>query len=351
VEDEEEERPRRGRPSPDRSSRAADADDEARDDEDAEDDSRSRSSRKPSSASRRRDTGGDDSELVASIFQRASAPNKEIGQILKETFAIYKANLPALAITALVIAVPGQFVAALVPSLLGMLFGLLPGALAIRLTVLVAIAASVVVMLVNQVAIAGATIGVADRVLGGEGGWRQYFARTLGQLPRLLSALLPFGLLVLAVGGLAFLVPALSFLSTIALFVGSFAFCFTPMIVLTEGVGGPAALKRSLAMVKGDLLRVFLVALICGIIAAVVAIVGGIVGAIPAAIIGGILGAINTSLGVYVGMLVSSIVAGLFAAAALPISAAGLSLVYFDIRRKKDRSPNQLRDELEELRG
>jgi len=68
-------------------------------------------------------------------------------------------------------------------------------------------------------------------------------------------------------------------------------------------------------------------------------------------IIGGILGAISGPLGIGVGVLIFAVVVGIISAAALPISATASLLIYLDTRRKKDRSPNQLRDQLEELRG
>jgi hypothetical protein len=116
-------------------------------------------------------------------------------------------------------------------------------------------------------------------------------------------------------------------------------------------VGGPAALQRSFAMVKSDLLRVFLVALVFGIIAGIATWVGTLVGGIPAGIVGGIFGAMNLQLGIYIGLLVASIVGAVVAAAVLPFTAAGTALLYFDLRRKKDRQANQLREQLEELVG
>jgi hypothetical protein len=348
--------PRRGRPAPApaRSARQEEPDEpedeQAEDEEEDADDNRSRPAARGKPAGKRRDSQQEDSDIAASVFARASAPKKEIGQLVTEAFNIYKGNLVPLALTALVIVVPGQFVAALVPGLLSKVFGLFPVALAIRLTVLLTVAAAALMgAIVQQTAIGGVTIGIADRLLGGDGGWQRYFARTLALLPRLLSALVPFALAILAVGALALVAPGLASLATVALYVGAFFFCFTPMVVLVEGTAGPAALMRSVELVKSDIVRVLLVALVCLVATIAAGIVGAIVAAIPVGIIVGILTAINASLGIYVGMLLAAILGGIFIAVVLPFSTAGLALLYFDLRRKKDRQANQLRDQLEEL--
>jgi hypothetical protein len=355
--------PRRAKPAPGRAARAAaeeeDAEDESAADEEQEqeeEEERPSAKRKPA-AGKRRDSGqsepAEDDDIAASVFARASAPKKEFGQLIKETFTVYKNNLVPLVLTALVIAVPGMIVTGILTRLLGVAFGFLPLALSVRLAVLVGVAASVLSTAVIQpAAIGGVVIGVSDRLLGGQGTWSQYFKRLMAVLPRLLSALVPVSLMFLAVGGgISFLVPGLAGLVGLALMVAWFFFSFAPMIILIEGVSGPAALKRSFEMVKADFLRIFLVGLICAIIVGIVGAIAAAVAGIVSAIVGGILGAISGALGIGVGVLLFAIVVGVISAAALPISATATLLIYLDTRRKKDRSPNQLRDQLEELRG
>jgi hypothetical protein len=89
-------------------------------------------------------------------------------------------------------------------------------------------------------------IAVADRMFAGQADWREHWKPIWRRLGRLLSALVPASLMYL-VGSVFLLLPGL----TISLF-----FSFVAPVVLVEGLGGQAALRRSFELVRADWLRV-----------------------------------------------------------------------------------------------
>jgi hypothetical protein len=166
------------------------------------------------------------------------------------------------------------------------------------------------------------TIAVADTLLGGNGDWRQHWTMLLKRLGLLISALLPAA--ALFVVGCVFL-----FLPGIIL---GFLFTFVPPVVLVEGVGGFAALKRSMQLVRADWLRVALVLIANFLVSALAHWVGRIF--VPR-------GAIF--FGNFVGDLLWLLV--------LPVPIITTVLLYFDLRRKLDGLDDEhFRAELETLR-
>jgi hypothetical protein len=167
------------------------------------------------------------------------------------------------------------------------------------------------------------TIAVADRALGGAAGWKQHWGLLVRRLGRMLSALIPAALLC-AVGYFFFVVPGLLL---------SFFFVLVPPVVLIEGLGGTAALKRSFALVKSDWLRVAIVLIVFGILNFVAHLLAGLVIPSSAYFVGHLLGDLVTL-------------------ALLPVPIIGSVLLYFDVRRRLDSDdPTRLRTELEALRA
>ena len=86
------------------------------------------------------------------------------------------------------------------------------------------------------------------------------------RLDKLLGAVIPAGLLI-ALGTVCLVIPGL---------VLAFLFIFVSPVVLVEGLGGRAALRRSVELVKSDWLRVALVALVFGVLHAVASMLAGL---------------------------------------------------------------------------
>ena len=97
--------------------------------------------------------------------------------------------------------------------------------------------------------VAGAlTIAVADRVTGGRTGWVEAWMLLLGRLGRLLAAVVPAAGLI-AIGHVLWVIPGL---------VVAFCFALVAQVAVIEGLGGAAALRRSVQLVGADWLRVAL---------------------------------------------------------------------------------------------
>ena len=166
------------------------------------------------------------------------------------------------------------------------------------------------------------TIAVADRMLGGERGWQDYWRMLFARLGKLLSAQIPAALLIFA--GMFFLfIPGL---------VLAFFFSLVPTVVLIEGIGGMAALKRSFQLVKSDWVRVLLVLIAFGVLNIVGHIVGGLL--VPDRF-----------------FFFDSLLGDLVTLVLLPIPVLAAVLLYLDIRRKKENADRDtLQAELDGLR-
>jgi len=189
------------------------------------------------------------------------------------------------------------------------------------------------------------SILVANRLLGGGARVREAWAAVRGRLPRLLSALIPAAILRMLLGRIVPYAVVVPFVVSMAIFrspparefvlwasvyldlaltslVTTLLFVFIPAVVLFEDLGGTTALMRSLALLRADLRRVFLV------LAALTSILG--LAEIPVQVV-----FILQSLPVaaltaledveYVIMLVL-----------MPLPVVGAALLYFDLRRRLD---------------
>jgi hypothetical protein len=167
------------------------------------------------------------------------------------------------------------------------------------------------------------TIAVADRFLGGEAGWREVWMLLFRRLDKLLAAVIPAALLI-AVGFFCLFVPGV---------VLAVLFAFVSPVVLVEGLGGRAALRRSVDLVKFDWLRVALVAVAFGVLHAVARALGNAL--IP-----------------HSAVFLDSLFTDLVTMVLLPVPVLGTVLLYFDIRRKRENFDNdRLRSDLATLRG
>jgi hypothetical protein len=265
----------------------------------------------------------------------APTPEKGVADILVEAFRMYRAHAKPLLLTCALLFVPAAIVNSLAraailgpavamaqaggdPRLMAGGFGVYVLGLAGTLVTSFFLY-GIIVPLTNG----ALTIAVADRILGGNAGWREVWMLLFRRLGLLLTAVVPAAVIV-AVGCVFFLIPGL----VCALF-----FAFVSPVVLIEGIGGRAALERSTTLVRSDWLRVALVLLAFALVRGVAQVVGT---------------ALVAPGSIFVGSLLSDLVTMVL----LPIPVLGAVLLYFDIRRKRDNfTPDRLRTDLESLKS
>ena len=166
------------------------------------------------------------------------------------------------------------------------------------------------------------TVAVADRILGGNAGWREVWMLLLRRVDKLLGAMIPAALLV-ALGFVFLFIPGI---------VLAVLFAFVSPVVLVEGLTGRAALRRSVDLVKSDWLRVALVGVTFAVLQAVARAIAN--GLIP-----------------HSAVFLDSLFSDLITLVLLPVPVIG-TVPYFDIRRKRDNFTNdRLRADLAALRA
>jgi hypothetical protein len=166
------------------------------------------------------------------------------------------------------------------------------------------------------------TISVADRILGGDAGWREVWMLLFRRLGPLLTAVIPAAFLV-AFGFVLFFVPGI---------ILGLLFAFVSPVVLIEGLRGRAALRRSAELVSSDWLRVAIMILVLGVMRWFAQLLAGLL--VP-----------HSAL--FIGSLFGDLVTMVF----LPLPVLGMVLLYFDIRRKRDNfTTDRLRSDLEALK-
>jgi hypothetical protein len=156
------------------------------------------------------------------------------------------------------------------------------------------------------------TIVVADLATGGQIGPGEAYALLLGRLGKFVSAWIPAFFLVL-IGLCLLILPGL---------VVGFLFVFVAPIVLLENVGGIAALKRSVALVKANVLQVAVVCLVFAGIRVVASLMAGFL--IP-----------RTA------FFIDSLVQDAVLMFLLPVPIIGTVILYLDIRRQADGLDDQ----------
>ena len=263
------------------------------------------------------------------------APEKGVADILAEAFQLYRTHAKPLLVTCALLFVPASIIKSLaLAAILGPTVALasaadptavLAGGLSVYLFGLLGTLVTafflcgIIVPLTNG----ALTISVADRVLGGNAEWREVWMLLFRRLGKLLSAVIPAALLV-ALGFVFFFIPGL---------VLGLLFAFVSPVVLIEGIGGRAALERSVALVRSDWLRVTLLVLVFGVLRGVAQLLASAL--IPSSAI-----------------FASSLFGDLITMVLLPVPVLGMVLLYFDVRRKRDSfTPDNLRADLDALKG
>jgi hypothetical protein len=247
------------------------------------------------------------------------APEKGVADILVDAFKLYRANAKPLLTICAVLFVPAAVInsmalAAIVSPTLAIAgapdpAAALAGSLSVHLLGLLGMAVTafflygIIVPLTNG----ALTIAAADRILGGQAGWREVWMLLFRRLGKLLSAVVPAAIIVV-IGCFFFLVPGL---------ILALLFTLVSPVVLVEGLSGRAALERSTTLVRSDWLRVALLLLAFAVVRWVAQLVASIFVAPTAIFLGSLLGDLITMV-------------------MLPVPVLGTVLLYFDIRRKRD---------------
>jgi hypothetical protein len=157
---------------------------------------------------------------------------------------------------------------------------------------------------------AALTHNISAAYLGKELSAGESYQRALPRLAGLIGTQILAGLIVL-LGFILLIVPGIIF---------SFWFYVLIPVVVLEGVTGTAALGRSRELMRGNIGKAFMVGLLAGIVAAIFGgIIGLVVGFVPWPF---------AWLGVFVQNLAQAFV--------LPITTAPLTLLYYDLRIRKE---------------
>jgi len=167
------------------------------------------------------------------------------------------------------------------------------------------------------------TIAVADRVTGGRTGWVEAWMLLLGRLGRLLAAVVPAAGLI-AIGHVLWVIPGL---------VVAFCFALVAQVAVIEGLGGAAALRRSVQLVGSDWLRVALLLAVFLALTWSARLLAELV--VPATAI-----------------FLTGLVGDLLTLAVMPLPLIAGTLLYLDVRKRRDNFGDaDLRAALSSLRA
>jgi hypothetical protein len=166
------------------------------------------------------------------------------------------------------------------------------------------------------------TIAVADRLGGGQAGWIESWMLSLRRLGPLLAAAVPAAGLI-AIGLAVWVLPGLAI---------ACCFALVAQVAVIEGLGGAAALRRSVELVRADWLRI---ALLLGVFAALTWAARLIAGwVVPTTAI-----------------FMTELVGDLLTLVAIPLPLIAAALLYLDLRKRRDGfSDDDLRAALVALR-
>jgi hypothetical protein len=171
--------------------------------------------------------------------------------------------------------------------------------------------------------IAAMSIAVADRLSGGQAGWREVWGMVGRRLVPWLTAAVPAAIVV-AFGYVFFYIPGV---------VLGVLFAFISPVVLFERLRGQPALQRSAQLVATDWLRVALTFIVLAVLTWFASWVANLLVPRSAVFFGSLLGD-----------LASMVI--------LPLPATGLVMLYLDVRRKADGYTNErLRADLDALKS
>jgi hypothetical protein len=247
-----------------------------------------------------------------------------IGEILDVAIKIYLRNAWTLFRVVLVVVAPVEIVSALIQASAATnddTSTLSSHDVTLYLSALGA--TTVLGLLANTVATGASFKAVADAYLGEQPAWRSSLRFAFARLHSILW--------VTILGGIATVIGFV-----FCLFPGFYlwiAFAVAVPVLLTEGVKGTSALGRSRALVRGRWWGTFGVVLLgtilAGVVSAAIAAVAGIAGG-------------TTDAGSVAGFLVNSVSGTLGSMISTPFTAAFVSVLYFDLRVRKEAFDLQL---------
>jgi hypothetical protein len=260
--------------------------------------------------------------------QASAAPELRplsIGEILDVAIKIYLRNAWTLFRVVLVVVAPVEIVSALIQASAATNDGdtgtVSSHDLALYLSAIGA--ATILGLLANTVATGASFKAVADAYLGEQPTWRSSLRFAFARLHSILWITLLGG--IATVVGLVFcIVPG------VYLWI---AFAVAVPVLLTEGVKGTSALGRSRALVGGRWWGTFGVVLLGTILAGVVSAAIGALARFAAG---------STDAGSVAGFLVNSVSGTLGSMISTPFTAAFVSVLYFDLRVRKEAFDLQL---------
>jgi hypothetical protein len=167
------------------------------------------------------------------------------------------------------------------------------------------------------------TIAVADRLTGGRTGWVEAWMLLVGRLGGLVAAVVPAAGLI-AIGHALWVIPGL---------VVAFCFALVAPVAVIEGLGGAAALRRSVQLVGSDWLRVALLLAVFLALTWAARLLADLV--VP-----------DTAL------FMTGLVGDLLTLAVMPLPLIAGTLLYLDLRKRRDNfGDTDLRATLASLRG
>ena len=255
-----------------------------------------------------------------------------VGEILDVAITIYRRNFRALLTLVFVVVAPFEILSALIQASAlpdnGFLTDTTPGAVDVDREFWVGIAAFGVAAMLSFIAGIVATgacfKAIADGYLGERAEWRA----SLGYAARRLHSILWVTILsaVISVLGLVFLI-----VPGIYLYV---SFAVAVPVLLTEGLKGRKALGRSRRLVKGRWWGTFGVVFLGAILVGIVE--GALVG------LAAIVTTLDTTDPTLGSFLVNTTATVLASVLATPLSAAFVTVLYFDLRVRKEAFDLQL---------
>jgi len=260
--------------------------------------------------------------------QASAAPELRplsIGEILDVAIKIYLRNAWTLFRVVLVVVAPVEIVSALIQASAATNDGdtTTNSSHDVALYLSAIGAATILGLLANTVATGASFKAVADAYLGEQPTWRSSLRFAFVRLHSILW--------ITILGGIATVVGAiLCIIPGIYLWI---AFAVAVPVLLTEGVKGTAALGRSRALVRDRWWGTFGVVLLGTILAGVVS---GAIGALAGFAAG------STDAGSVAGFLVNSVSGTLGSMISTPFTAAFVSVLYFDLRVRKEAFDLQL---------
>ena len=227
----------------------------------------------------------------------SALPPRDLGQLVNETFRVYRANWVTF------------FAIALLPDALSLISSLAGAAVSIPHAVLA------VLFTVSVIAQGAVAVGVA-RYYSGR---KVKFGTCIGSALRSWLTLIVVGIVVLLV--LAASAALVIILVGVPLFFYLLVkLFFAPQAVMLEGKGAMGSLSRSMELVSGNFWRVLGI----GVVYVLIGVLFALVAFIPAAMAG------------LISEEASTVVLALLGAVFLPFTLVGTTLVYLDLRVRRE---------------